>query len=330
MYLNIVGKVVSGTLYGVFAISTLFFAGFASAIDPADINIYKTHTRLGPRDTVPGHLYCYRCERHVDETSKHCTLCQKCVHNFDHHCIWLNNCVGTHNYKHFIGLLVCAACMLLIQFAISIYIIVFYGMSSSNFNTVVRGVYPGLSGDVFFGLTVLVLVFVVVGLLLVLQLLTFHIFLIYKGYTTYDYIMHRQKANAAPAPAPAPRPASPVREQEERIEAPASPADNREKFESSMRRLNHVAPVHIELPTMRAEVEEEDEEESNDEEEGVEAPAPSKQVEQVTFTEESALEGVMSLGDEAAMRKEEDERAERVKSMRSVPSTDEEKPLPYV
>jgi hypothetical protein len=241
----------------------------------------------------------------------------------------LNNCVGTHNYKHFIGLLVCAGCMLLIQFAISIYIIVFYGMSSSNFNTVVRAVYPALSGDVFFGLAVLVLVFVVIGLLLVLQLLAFHIFLIYKGLTTYDYIMHRQKANAAPAPAPAPRPASPVRAPEAMSEVAPSLGGISERFETSNRKLGSGgAPVMIELPPVASR--DDDEEESEDEEQGAEAARPTDGVAQVTFTEETALEIVLSPDDDAGQRAEDDERAERVKSMRSQPSTEEEKPLPYV
>ena len=47
-------------------------------------------------------IYCYLCEIHVFESSKHCRFCKKCVHRFDHHCKWLNTCVGSKNYRLFI------------------------------------------------------------------------------------------------------------------------------------------------------------------------------------------------------------------------------------
>jgi len=98
LYTDTAGRAVAGALYGVLVVVCFGGAAAATVTDPADRNIYEAE-RYHPREVVPGHLFCYRCERHVHDTSKHCTLCMKCVDSFDHHCIWLNNCVGKHNYR---------------------------------------------------------------------------------------------------------------------------------------------------------------------------------------------------------------------------------------
>jgi palmitoyltransferase ZDHHC1/11 len=99
LYTDTVGRAVAGAIYGVLAVGSFIAGSIATVEDPADRNIYEAEPKWAPREVVPGHLYCYRCERHVKDTSKHCTICQKCVDVFDHHCLWLSNCVGTHNYK---------------------------------------------------------------------------------------------------------------------------------------------------------------------------------------------------------------------------------------
>jgi hypothetical protein len=133
MYLNTGGRIAAGIVFGLFTAGTLVAAGVCTITDPADASIYAPRTH-GPRDVVPGHLYCYRCELHVHEQSKHCTICMKCVDNFDHHCIWLNNCVGTANYRWFLALLASAAGMLLTLVAVGIYILVRFAESRSAFD----------------------------------------------------------------------------------------------------------------------------------------------------------------------------------------------------
>jgi hypothetical protein len=134
LYTDVVGRAVAGALYGALALAALVAGAFATATDPADRNIYAPQPAHAPREAVAGHLYCYRCERHVKDTSKHCTLCMKCIDVFDHHCLWLSNCVGAHNYRAFLALLVAAAAQLLLQVGYGVYVIVRFGQGPSEFD----------------------------------------------------------------------------------------------------------------------------------------------------------------------------------------------------
>ena len=134
LYTEVVGRAVAGSLYGALALGAFVSAAVATAQDPADRNIYDAEQKWPPREVVPGHLYCYRCERHVCNTSKHCTLCKKCVDVFDHHCLWLSNCVGRHNYAAFLSLLVCLGCQLMAQVGYGVYVIVAFGTDVEGFD----------------------------------------------------------------------------------------------------------------------------------------------------------------------------------------------------
>lgn len=134
LYTGLVGRAVAGTLYGVLAAAAFVAGAVATTTDPADQHIYSAEATHAPREVVPGFLYCYRCERHVKDTSKHCTLCMKCVDAFDHHCLWLANCVGARNYAAFLALLGAAAGQLLLQVGYGIYVIVQFGVSPSDFD----------------------------------------------------------------------------------------------------------------------------------------------------------------------------------------------------
>lgn len=167
------------------------------------------------------------------------TLMRRCVHRFDHHCVWLNSCVGSANYAAFVTLLASAAAMLAVEIALCIYLIVQFATSQTAFAAQVASFYPALPGGAFFGLAVAVLVVALAAWVLVLQLLSFHVFLsasslracrsrrstpslkptrppalslslsptaVRRGLTTYDFIMGKTSSSSAPAPAPAPAP----------------------------------------------------------------------------------------------------------------------------
>lgn len=176
-YLALPGQIAAGVIFGFFALTTFVAAASATTTDPADRNIYQPEGLYEGRDVPAGLLYCYRCSRHVLDTSKHCIVCQKCVDVFDHHCVWLNNCVGIHNYMAFITALIAAGGLLATQAGVGLYLLSQYCMDGGAFDAQVRSVYPDLSGLAFVALTTTVTIIDVAALALLIQLLAFHSYL---------------------------------------------------------------------------------------------------------------------------------------------------------
>ncbi|XP_018461478.1 probable protein S-acyltransferase 22 [Raphanus sativus] len=137
-----------------------------------------------------GMFYCSLCEVEVFKYSKHCRVCDKCVDRFDHHCRWLNNCIGKGNYRKFFSLMVSAIFLLIMQWSTGIFVLVLCLLRRNQFNTDIA-----LKLGSSFSLVPFVIVVVVCTLLSMLatlpvaQLFFFHILLIKKGITTYDYIV---------------------------------------------------------------------------------------------------------------------------------------------
>lgn len=74
---------------------------WAMGVDPADFGQPDRKPDFAPSDMV----FCHYCHRYVRPGSRHCWDCNKCVETFDHHCPWLNNCVGAKNYWAFFVLI---------------------------------------------------------------------------------------------------------------------------------------------------------------------------------------------------------------------------------
>lgn len=199
-YPSLGGQISSGIIFGLGALATILAAGRATSIDPADKSIFVArsedagasgHVRSRSRESRPGHLYCYRCECQVLESSKHCMVCNKCVDTFDHHCVWLNNCVGKHNYISFLTLLISSSIMLIVPVTMGVYILVDYTTQPVSTDSRVRQFYPSLSGSAFLAIILTIGVLALTTLSGVLQLFIFHAFLVLKDQTTYEYIMGR-------------------------------------------------------------------------------------------------------------------------------------------
>jgi hypothetical protein len=206
-YPGLGGQISSGIIFGLGALATILAAGRATSIDPADKAIFDArnqdiansassgasgHVRSrSSRESRPGHLYCYRCECLVLESSKHCMVCNKCVDTFDHHCVWLNNCVGKHNYISFLSLLISSSVMLIVPVTMGVYILVDYTTQPVATDSRVRQFYPSLSGAAFLAIILTIGVLALTTLSGVLQLFIFHAFLVLKNQTTYEYIMGR-------------------------------------------------------------------------------------------------------------------------------------------
>ncbi|CAA7019492.1 unnamed protein product [Microthlaspi erraticum] len=137
-----------------------------------------------------GMFYCSLCEVEVFKYSKHCRVCDKCVDRFDHHCRWLNNCIGKRNYRKFFSLMISAIFLLIMQWSTGIFVLVLCLLRRNQFNADIS-----LKLGSSFSLVPFVIVVGVCTLLAMLatlplaQLFFFHILLIKKGISTYDYIV---------------------------------------------------------------------------------------------------------------------------------------------
>eukprot|EP01016_Furgasonia_blochmanni_P047616 TRINITY_DN7012_c0_g1_i6.p1 TRINITY_DN7012_c0_g1~~TRINITY_DN7012_c0_g1_i6.p1 ORF type:complete len:694 (-),score=79.66 TRINITY_DN7012_c0_g1_i6:724-2805(-) len=161
--------------------------------DPSDeIMILQRRARFDkkPIEEIEScEYYCNYCLTQVGDDSKHCKRCDRCVDGFDHHCKWVNNCVGKKNYKIFFVMVVSVLSFMLCYAVSAIYALVLCHVDdhfSSESNIYVRYIFLLLTG-------LAALVFTVLDL----NLLLFHVWLIRKGMTTYQYILMLRLEEAA-------------------------------------------------------------------------------------------------------------------------------------
>ncbi|CAL4921413.1 unnamed protein product [Urochloa decumbens] len=133
-----------------------------------------------------GMFFCSLCEAEVLKNSKHCRVCDKCVDGFDHHCRWLNNCIGKRNYKGFFVLMASAVILWLSGALVLILCIVKRGEFSRQ---IVTKLGSSFSTVAFVIVVATCTILAMVATVPLTQLLCFHILLIKKGISTYDYII---------------------------------------------------------------------------------------------------------------------------------------------
>ncbi|CAI9156684.1 unnamed protein product [Rangifer tarandus platyrhynchus] len=183
----------------------------AISIDPAEASVrLKNYSQPMPTFDRSKHphviqnQYCHLCEVTVSAKAKHCSACNKCVSGFDHHCKWLNNCVGSRNYWCFFSSVASALAGLLCIIVILLYIFLQYFFNPSALRTDSR--YQSISNKdtwllllpispvrtnrgVLLALGLLVLLLALISLLLLGHLLFFHLYLMAKRLSTFDYMM---------------------------------------------------------------------------------------------------------------------------------------------
>ncbi|OMJ85143.1 hypothetical protein SteCoe_13609 [Stentor coeruleus] len=171
-------QIASVVLLIVSSLLTSIFWYHTSVVDPGDcIN----------RDSG---VYCEICAKCVHVTCKHCRRCNKCVEDFDHHCKVVNNCIGKKNYRLFIGLLVS---IIFQQAFIIIFTTIFIvRLLKKNIKSFKKDSFKGLNPEAiaFFNFLTLLMSIVVVSSSM--TLLGMHIYLHFKGITTYQYIMNKK------------------------------------------------------------------------------------------------------------------------------------------
>mmetsp|Transcript_32500 Transcript_32500/g.56210 ORF Transcript_32500/g.56210 Transcript_32500/m.56210 type:complete len:296 (+) Transcript_32500:1855-2742(+) len=157
--------------------------------------------------------FCETCNFFVHTSSKHCGPCNRCVKGFDHHCKWLNNCVGELNYSIFLGLIVMLSVNVSIVLVFDTAVLYQY---FNNDSTIADNLGDSLGGNLSGWCGVLI----VLGLLCIAilaattNLIGLHIYLKYRGITTYAFILEKRakKATATVKTSPESPTASPQKE----------------------------------------------------------------------------------------------------------------------
>ncbi|XP_074562395.1 putative protein S-acyltransferase 19 [Curcuma longa] len=152
-------------------------------------------------------LFCTLCNAEVCKFSKHCRSCDKCVDGFDHHCRWLNNCVGRKNYNSFIALMATSLIWLAIECGVGIAVLVLCFVDKKGMETIIKEkLGNGFSRAPF---AVVVASCTAVSLLACVplgELFFFHMILIKKGITTYEYVVAMRAMSEAPGDEEEPNP----------------------------------------------------------------------------------------------------------------------------
>ncbi|OVA08826.1 zinc finger protein [Macleaya cordata] len=137
-----------------------------------------------------GMFYCSLCEVEVYKYSKHCRVCDKCVNHFDHHCRWINNCIGKKNYRQFFTLMLSALILLIIQWLIGILVMICAFVERERFTLEISSkLGSSFSLAPFIVVVASCTILAMIATLPLAQLFFFHVLLIKKGISTYDYII---------------------------------------------------------------------------------------------------------------------------------------------
>ncbi|XP_015273204.1 PREDICTED: probable palmitoyltransferase ZDHHC11 [Gekko japonicus] len=194
----------------------------AVTIDPADQNVlakknYNKPMPIFDRSTckhVIQNQRCYLCEVEVGPKVKHCSACNKCIADFDHHCNWLNNCVGSKNYWFFFSAVASAVLGLFLRILVVLYVFIQYFVDPGQLRTAPQ--FESVGGNdtwlVFLPLapaeTTAVAIMSVAALTLLLgfisflllgHLLLFHLYLLGKKLSTYEYMTRHRPGSSTVA-----------------------------------------------------------------------------------------------------------------------------------
>ncbi|KAE8057425.1 hypothetical protein FH972_014120 [Carpinus fangiana] len=146
-------------------------------------------------------LFCTLCNAEVRKFSKHCRSCDKCVDGFDHHCRWLNNCVGRKNYMTFVCLMAVSLVWLIFECGVGIAVLVrcFVDKKGTE-NQIAEKLGVGFSRPPFATVVALCTAVSFLATVPLGELFFFHMILIRKGITTYEYVVAMRTQSEPPGP----------------------------------------------------------------------------------------------------------------------------------
>ncbi|XP_002964704.2 protein S-acyltransferase 21 [Selaginella moellendorffii] len=146
-------------------------------------------------------LYCTLCNAEVHKFSKHCRSCDKCVDGFDHHCRWLNNCVGKKNYPSFVALMAASLILLILQWGSGIAVLVrCFVHEEDTKSEIVTKLGNGFTRAPFAAVVATCTLVSVLASVPLGELFFFHVILMRKGITTYEYVVAMRAQNEQQGP----------------------------------------------------------------------------------------------------------------------------------
>ncbi|XP_066540005.1 palmitoyltransferase ZDHHC11 [Hoplias malabaricus] len=192
----------------------------AVTIDPAEYSVRMRKDYSSPlpvfdkkkQPHVIHNQHCYLCEVDVGPKVKHCGSCNKCIADFDHHCKWLNNCVGGRNYWVFFITVLSAVFGVLLLVVVVLFVFIEHFVNPANLRT--AAAFQNIKGNgtwlIFLPLapvetssvSLLILAFITIAialasLLMLCHLLVFHVYLLCKGMSTYEYIVKQRQLQSS-------------------------------------------------------------------------------------------------------------------------------------
>eukprot|EP00906_Rhabdomonas_costata_P009924 RCo013976 len=177
--------------WGVLAALTVTLNILCVLSDAADPGVQTKVEDLSEVTCPEGKAACYLCRAFVAKSSKHCRKCNKCVVGFDHHCKWLNTCVGVRNYRLFFAFLSVTLATATSQLAVVIYQFIDTFLHRDYYESRLGSLRLSVLGYQIILPIIAVLSLTTVGLLV--HLWGFHIMLLYRGISTYDWILERRE-----------------------------------------------------------------------------------------------------------------------------------------
>ncbi|KAJ4811747.1 S-acyltransferase [Rhynchospora pubera] len=149
-------------------------------------NLEVTEDQEGEQDA----LFCTLCNAEVRKFSKHCRSCDKCVDGFDHHCRWLNNCVGRKNYITFLCLMAVSLAWLVVEVAVGLVVFTRCFKQKAEIEAhISERLGEGFSRPPYVVIVALCTALSLLASLPLWELFCFHMILVRKGITTYEYVV---------------------------------------------------------------------------------------------------------------------------------------------
>ncbi|KAJ7966993.1 S-acyltransferase [Quillaja saponaria] len=173
-----------------------FFCGFLFKEDCRENEDVLLHQSGGEEA-----LFCTLCNAEVRKFSKHCRSCDKCVDGFDHHCRWLNNCVGRKNYITFVCLMAMSLVWLSVECGVGIAVLVrcFVDKKGTEYQ-IAEKLGVGFSRPPFATVVAICTAVSFLATVPLGELFFFHMILIRKGITTYEYVVAMRTQSEQPGP----------------------------------------------------------------------------------------------------------------------------------